>query len=291
MIEWEEMTPEQRIAFEGALNADLPKTPEEWFEYCARLSPVEYDRKRDTIRKKLGIRLATLDDEVSKCRPSNKPDTTIGEDPTPSLFPVDGAALLDRLHNVFERFIVISEPAAYDALALWVVLTYVIHAIDCLPILAIISPEKRCGKTTLLGILSCLTFRPLASSNISSAALYRSIEKWHPTLLIDELDSFGDATDELRGILNSGHTPNTAFVIRCDGENKEPRQFTTWAPKVLALIGRLPGTLEDRSITISMKRRTRFERVERFRRGRFRRKPKDYVHRSRVGLKTIAITY
>jgi hypothetical protein len=104
----------------------------------------------------------------------------------------------------------------------------------------------------------------LPVSNISSAALYRAIEKWHPTLLIDEGDTFVVRDDdELRGILNSGHTRDLAFVVQLVGEDLEPRKFSTWAPKAIAAIGSLASTLLDRSIIVRMRRRRRDEEIER----------------------------
>jgi hypothetical protein len=49
-------------------------------------------------------------------------------------------------------------------------------------------------------------------------------------------------------ILNSGHTRNTAFVLRCVGDDHTPKGFSAWCPKAFGLIGRLPSTLEDRSM-------------------------------------------
>jgi len=86
-------------------------------------------------------------------------------------------------------------------------------------------------------------------SNISSAALYRVIEKG-PTLLVDEADFFLPDNEELRGVLNSGHTRATAFVLRVNRETGEVERFSTWAPKALALIGKLPATLSDRSVIV-----------------------------------------
>jgi hypothetical protein len=40
---------------------------------------------------------------------------------------------------------------------------------------------------------------------------------------------------------------------------------STWAPKVLAMIGKLPGTLSDRAIEVPLKRKRPDERVTRFR--------------------------
>ena len=85
---------------------------------------------------------------------------------------------------------------------------------DVTAYLGIESPEKRCGKTTLLAVLGELVNRPVAAANISSPAFFRVIEESQPTLLIDEADTFLSGNDELRGILNSGYTRNTAYVVR-----------------------------------------------------------------------------
>src|SRR5260221_13255916 len=98
------------------------------------------------------------------------------------------------------------------AIMLWVFLSYLEAVVDCLPILAIRSPEKRCGKTTLLDVLGRLVSKPLQSSNCSVAAIYRVIEKLHPTLLIDEADTWLKDNEEARGVINSGHTRGSAFV-------------------------------------------------------------------------------
>ena len=105
----------------------------------------------------------------------------------------------------------------------------------------------------------------LASSNITAAALFRAVEKWKPTLIVDEADSFLRESDELRGVLNSGHTRDTAFVIRTVGDDHEPRRFSTWGAKAIALIGTLPDTLHDRSIVIALRRKLPSERAEKVR--------------------------
>ena len=79
---------------------------------------------------------------------------------------------------------------------------------------------------------------------------------------MDEADTVLPGNEELRGILNSGHTRRTAFVLRTVGDNHEPRQFSTWAPLAIAMIGNLPGTLADRSIVLPMRRKRRDEKVK-----------------------------
>lgn len=235
----------------------------------AQLTPVEYDRVRKEKAKLLGVRVKTLDDIVQKLRlHSVKPNSTgapfFFEDPAPWQDPVDGAALLHELSQAYDRHAVLPEGGA-AALALWTLHTHAFEASQSSPLLGLLSPRERCGKTTVIDILGALVRRPLTVSNITPASLYRSIELWQPTLLIDEADTFLAKRDELRGIVNSGHTRNTAFVIRSVGDNHEPHRFPTWAPKAIAMIGELPRTLADRAILIHMRRKLPTEKVERLR--------------------------
>ena len=50
-------------------------------------------------------------------------------------------------------------------------------------------------------VLNGLVPRALSASNITAAALFRTVEAYSPTLLVDEADTFM-TSDELRGILN-----------------------------------------------------------------------------------------
>jgi putative DNA primase/helicase len=153
---------------------------------------------------------------------------------------------------------------AADTAALWVLHAYLVIHFGVSPRLAIISPEKGCGKTTLLDVLSRLVPRPLLSANISVAATFRILEKHQPTLLIDEADTFLKNNDELRGILNSGHRQNGS-VVRIVGDDLEPRAFRTYSACAIAMIGNLPATLADRSVTIELRRRRPDESIEGFR--------------------------
>jgi hypothetical protein len=127
--------------------------------------------------------------------------------------PVNGPALLDELERALRRFVVLPKWAA-ETMALWILHTYAFPLRDVSTYLGIESPEKRCGKTTLLTVLSELVNRPVVAANISSSALFRVIEETRPTLLIDEADTLLQGNDELRGILNSGYTRKTAYVVR-----------------------------------------------------------------------------
>src|SRR5262249_51820843 len=141
---------------------------------------------------------------------------------------------------------------------------------DIAPMLGIESPTHRCGKTTLATCIKCLVKRALPTSNISGPAIYRTVEKYEPTLVMDEADTFlTDPTKaELRGIINSGHWREMAFVIRSAGseQDHEPKIYRTWCAKVLALIGKLPTTNDDRTIKLKLARKPAEIRLAKLRR-------------------------
>jgi hypothetical protein len=173
--------------------------------------------------------------------------------------PIDGSQLLHSLSRLLLRHVAIDE-SGLTAISLWIVLTYVIDEVEVLPILGITSPEKRCGKTRLLTVLEWLVQKPLPASNISTAALYRVIEQASPTLLVDEADTYLDGDDEMRGVINSGHTKHMAFVLRAT-PNGGVHRYSTWAAKAIAMIGQLSPTLADRSIPVHLSRRSKAETV------------------------------
>ena len=116
----------------------------------------------------------------------------------------------------------------------------------------------------MLDCLEAITNRPLVTSNIGSAALFRAIEMFKPTMILDEADAFMKEDDGLRSVVNSGHKRN-GYATRCVGDDAEPRTFSTFAPMVIAGIGSQHETIMDRSIKISLSRKLPTETVENFR--------------------------
>jgi hypothetical protein len=230
----------------------------------AKLPLVAYGRERKLAAERLGCPLSMLDRAVAaerdnggapgQGRPLDLPE------PKPWPDPVDGTALLDELAGAIRNHVVIDLHEA-NAVALWVL---GVHAFDVwviFPRLFITAPEKQCGKTTLLDALSRLVPRRLIASSITAAALFRTIEAACPTLLLDEADAYLRDNEELRAVVDAGHRRDGA-VVRTVGDNHEPRLFSAFAPMALAAIGRLPGTIEDRSIIARLRRRRPDEPVE-----------------------------
>jgi putative DNA primase/helicase len=127
---------------------------------------------------------------------------------------VSGARLLASLEDWFRRHVVL--PAGVPlVLSLWAINTYLFEVFDFCPYIALVSPVKRCGKTTVLKLLASVTRRPEFTVNISDAALFRSIEARRPTLLLDEAENLERGS--LRAILNAGFE-QAATVPRCVGQ-------------------------------------------------------------------------
>jgi hypothetical protein len=131
--------------------------------------------------------------------------------PHPATVPI--ANLLTEIEAVINKHVILS-PHAAAALAVWVLHTYTFELRDTVAYVAIESPEKRCGKTTLLSVLAAMACKPLIASNITVGALFRSVHTCMPTLFIDEADTFMAGNSTMRGIINSGNTRRTAYVLR-----------------------------------------------------------------------------
>lgn len=193
---------------------------------------------------------------------------TAGAPTLAELSRVDGAALLNRIVRFLRRFVVVTLEQAV-VIALWIVHTYAFEASDQTPYLAVVSAEKRSGKTRLLEVLGALAREAWHALQPSEAVLYRKIQRDHPALLLDETDALfsqkgNDRTEAVRALLNAG-SRRGATVSRCAAHGDDLVDFEVFCPKVLAGIGSLPDTVGDRSFLIQMKRKRRTDSAERFR--------------------------
>lgn len=178
---------------------------------------------------------------------------------------------LDDLVAFLDRFMYFEKPEQTDAVALWIVGTYVFEAFDVVPYLNPKSSEKRAGKTLLLEAIEMTASKALMTANVSPAALYRIVDSRKPTMLLDEIDvvfpkgrGSDPAKEDLRGLLNAGYR-KSAVVFRSNRKG-EIEEFSPFCPKALAGIGDLPDTVADRSIVIALQRKPKAAVKERFRR-------------------------
>ncbi len=246
-------------------------------EKLAALPEPDYQLVRKAEAKHLGFSVTFLDKLVLKLRKASAaaaapdPGAAAAKDVEPWPEAVDGGALLAELIKTFKAHMVMPREERLTT-SLWVLHTHTHDAAAISPYLAVTSPLPRCGKTTLLSLLRELTRNALPAASITAAAVFRAIEEWHPTLLIDEADRFLARREELQGIINSAHNRRLAYVTRVGkvGNKQVPQQFSTWAPIAIAWKGKedgkgLPDTIQDRSIAIRLRRKLPSEKVAGFR--------------------------
>ena len=181
------------------------------------------------------------------------------------------AEALDLARAKLTRYVVFPCPEAADAATLYAAATHAVTKLEFAARLVIKSPVKRCGKSRLLDVLAQLVRKPLLTSDISAAALVRSIDPDDPpTLMLDEADAtFGalkgdEKAEHLRGILNAGFGRDRPYR-RWDVTIRGLEDCPTFAMAVLAGIGSLPDTIEDRAVIIDLRRKSPSERVAKYR--------------------------
>ncbi|MGG7519775.1 DUF3631 domain-containing protein [Allorhizobium undicola] len=184
---------------------------------------------------------------------------------------IDGADLLNRVHDYARRFICYPSDTAGIVHVLWIAHAHLMDAWFSTPRLAVLSPEPGSGKSRVLEITALLVPSPALSVNSSAAYILRKVadQDNRPTILYDEIDTiFGPAArgnEDLRGMINAGYRRG-AKVGRCFTEKGKvlTQDFSTYAAIAMGGLGDLPDTIMSRSVIMRMRRRGQGEKVEPF---------------------------
>ena len=261
-------------------NGTEPKVLEKMLRNLAEVA-VDFDEvTRATVREALIARLTVAgrgspaklaDAALGRTKqPVKKGQVDVTEDPLPAAeHPVEGAELLTEIKNWLRRYVFASE-SAITAVAIWAVCTWFVDRVYFAPILAILSPTKRAGKSLLLlDLLRWIVRRPLPTSGvgITPAVVFRLASINQPTFLVDEAEKLAHAkngSSELIGLLNAGYRRGNK-VYRCNKEDGEitVEEFDAFGFRAVAAIGRLWDTLIDRSVVIPIERKPPGEVVSR----------------------------
>jgi hypothetical protein len=178
--------------------------------------------------------------------PSWADDSNISSSPN-----IPDPPLINVIHRLLEWYVGL-QSHEYVAVTLWALHTHIYDRFAVTPRLALTSPVRGCGKTTLLMLLDKLAAKPMKADAISSAAIYHSVDREHPTLLIDEADNLDFAfAGRLRAVFNSGHRKGGNVTLLDRGH---PRSYSTFSPLAVAGIGTFPLPLMHRSVVIPMQR-------------------------------------
>jgi hypothetical protein len=153
-----------------------------------------------------------------------------------------------------ERAVEFPRPEQRAFMATWIMGTYFFPIFLAYPRLSL-AGEKGSGKSKVMTVLSATAFNALLMVNPTPAVLYRLVQEYRPTLLLDEVEGFSkEDAREILAIVNSGYKAG-AIVPRCEGkEQKRVESFQVYAPLALAAIRSVNGTTEDRCIPLVLTR-------------------------------------
>lgn len=161
--------------------------------------------------------------------------------------------LYEDIYNYIKEYLIL-KPEEYHLMTLWIMASYVADDFKTVPYLLFIAP-KESGKSQAMRILNQLSYRGFLAASVTPAALFRAIELWRVTLLIDEAEyqikNDTESGQALYQVLNMGYKRDS-FALRVEGDNKIPTAFDVFGFKAIASTKIFLPTLESRSIIIHM---------------------------------------
>ena len=235
--DWEPLSTEEIDKHAADEKVDAKKREDELLAALEKAEPgLAYRRQRDEVAKELRVGKTDIDAELKRRREAAPLYGHWAVEPWPD--PADGDALIRDIIRRIRRHVVCSFNDAL-VIALWIVFSWV-HEVAAVhsPLLLVTSAEPESGKTTTLSIVSYLAPRAIASVEISKAALYRAIQLWKPSFVIDEFDTVLSSTDddkaELRSVINSGHVRGQGVCFAASLMNTGPKCSRRSVPNVSA---------------------------------------------------------
>lgn len=174
-----------------------------------------------------------------------------------SLPPIEssGVEVYSEIYNFCKSQLILEEDD-YHIITLWIMASWLVDDFQTCPYLCLLAP-KESGKTQVLDVLSELAYRATKTISVTAPALFRAIELWHITLLIDEaeyqLKQETEAGQALYGCLNGGYKRGS-YAIRIEGDanSRIPTAYDVFGFKAIATTQLFHPTLESRSIIINM---------------------------------------
>lgn len=173
------------------------------------------------------------------------------------LAPIECSSLevYNDVYNFCKEYLVVKEDE-YHIMTLWIMASWLVDDFQTCPYLCAIAP-KSSGKTQMLNVLNELAYRAVMTISVTAASLFRAIELWHITLLIDEAEfqvkQETESGQALYGCLNGGYKRGS-YAIRTEGDNSNriPATYEVFGFKAIATTRLFHPTLESRSIIINM---------------------------------------
>ena len=235
------------------------------FAAIIKLPKSEREAKLRELAKKLDEDVELLRDELILLVGDEEAKIESGEvEPWPE--PVDTRALLSELETQFRRYILVHREPVAVAITLWVCFAWCHEIATYSPILVIQAGDTATAKTTASKVIALLTPRAYVVAEPRGATLYRLVDRYHPTLIVDDADRLLPRRPDLAHIVNVSWTRGTTIPrvdVRGDIHHYDP-----FCPKLLNGIGLtayLDRATQTRCITAELLPKLASEKVANFR--------------------------
>lgn len=171
-------------------------------------------------------------------------------------FNLDTAQLVTEIDDFIKSYLEMPFDSDYLVLALWVFHTYLIEKFNTTPILYFYG-VKETGKSRAGEVLSELAFRTQRLTSLTEATLFRSVELFKPTLIIDEIRLWGRGGNQGLADLMKTTYKRGLKVSRVNmNKNGEDQieHFDTFTPLVICTTESIPDIIESRCIPFTMQK-------------------------------------
>lgn len=160
--------------------------------------------------------------------------------------------LLKEIKKLIHDYVDVSEDWE-EWTAYYVLLSWVYDKLPVCPYLCALGPSSS-GKTRLIKSIGEICYKPFTTSGSATASpIFRILDKYRGTLIVNEFDHIGDFNSEIITMFNNGF--ETGFpVIRTEGDDrKQVKIFEVYGPKLFSSRRRKSDwAFESRLITIPM---------------------------------------
>lgn len=167
--------------------------------------------------------------------------------------------LFNEIRGFFAKHLDVRNELLFDVYACFVMASWRPEDFTVVPYQFFMGPLAS-GKTRALECFHRLCYRSIMATSMSAASLFRALEAWHPTLLLDETEIYNrESMIEILALLNSGYRRGQ-YAIRIEKVEEGCPQiamFDTFGFKVLAGTDELAATLQSRCIITAMSRAVR----------------------------------
>lgn len=171
----------------------------------------------------------------------------------------DTEHLYNETKGFYEEHLDISNPALFDVYAAFTLASWRPEDFNVVPYLFFLGPLAS-GKTRALECFNRLCYRAIMATSMSPASLFRALEAWHPTVILDETEIYHrESMVEIIALLNAGYRRGQYAwrVEKVKSGALQLQSFDVFGCKVLAGTQVLRATLSSRSIVTSMSKNVR----------------------------------